>query len=114
MSVLLQVTGGQGTPSELETPISLIYVLGTEHKIAFILCGSENPKRPSNFLKLVQSASPRRKVQTDSICFQTTVLNRDCRGHQRHQKIHLFLFSDIRKTYQGQETLIFLTSKFGK
>lgn len=40
MSVLLQVTGGQGTPSELETPISLIYVSGAEHKIAFILCGS--------------------------------------------------------------------------
>lgn len=40
MSVVLQVTCGQGTPSELETPISLIYVSGTEHKIALILCGS--------------------------------------------------------------------------
>lgn len=40
MSVLLQVTGGQGTPSGLETLISLIYVSGTEHEIAFILCGS--------------------------------------------------------------------------
>lgn len=40
MSVLLQATCGQDTFSELETLISLIYVSGTEHKIALILCGS--------------------------------------------------------------------------
>lgn len=71
-------------------------------------------KLKSKETKQLPKTSPRRKVQTDYICFQTTALNRDCRAHRGHQKIHLFVFSGFRKTYQGQETLNFPASKFRK